>query len=201
MTDMNCHAWNTTVCDSTVAQATLPILNPNLPRDNTCHHDSGANCHVFHDRSTFEDYDVIALLTVKGFGHDLSATAIGRGTVWLEGYHKNDKCSILLRNVLHIPAARTNLISGIELDKAGVVALMGHSTIHLYSGSKILISRELVNDMYKLDVKIVNPRLPLLTNRITDLNASNAAGPKVSLASRIGTEHMTLDFYIASWAT
>jgi len=103
--------------------------------------------------------------------------------------------------VLHIPAARTNLISGIELDKAGVVALMGHSTIHLYSGSKILISRELVNDMYKLDVKIVNPHLPPLTDRIMDPNASNAAGPKVSLASQIGTKCMTSDFYIASWAT
>jgi len=76
MTDMNCHAWNTITCDS-VAQATLPILNPDLPRDNTCHHDSGVNHHIFHDRSTFKEYDSIAPLTVKGFGHDLSAMVIG----------------------------------------------------------------------------------------------------------------------------
>src|SRR5258707_14190491 len=110
-----------------MAKAPLPILTPTLPHDNTCHHASSENRHIFYNRSMFEDYDMIAPLTVKGFGHDLLATAISQGTVWLEGYHKDDKCSILLRNVLHIPAARTNLISGIELDKAGVVAMMGHS--------------------------------------------------------------------------
>jgi hypothetical protein len=200
MTDTNCHAWNTTACD-TVAQATLPILNPKLPRDNTCHHDSGANRHVFHDRSAFEAYESIAPLTVKGFGHALSTTAIGRGTVRLEGYHERDKCSILLRNVLHIPDARTNLISGIELDKAGVVATQGHSTIHLSFGNKILVSGALVNDMYRLNVKIIRRSPPSLASRISDPDVPNVLNPNVSLASRIGAERVTSDFYTASWAT
>jgi hypothetical protein len=82
--DANCYAWNTHF-DNNIIHATLPVLNNALPRNNSCHHDSGANRHVFHDRSVFENYETIAPLTVKGFGKNLSAIAIGRGTVRLEG--------------------------------------------------------------------------------------------------------------------
>ena len=56
--DANCYAWNTHFEDNTVL-ATLPVLNNGLPHDNWCHHDSGANRHVFHDRSVFEQYKTI----------------------------------------------------------------------------------------------------------------------------------------------
>jgi hypothetical protein len=38
----NLHVWNTQL-NNTVTHATLPILNPSLRRDNSCHHDSGVN--------------------------------------------------------------------------------------------------------------------------------------------------------------
>ena len=110
--DPTCYAWNTHLDDS-VIHATLPILNHSFPRDNTCHHDSGANRHVFHDQSIFKRYEAITPLTVKGFGHNLSTVAIGQGSVRLEGRYGTQKCSVTLDNVLHIPAARSNLISGI----------------------------------------------------------------------------------------
>jgi hypothetical protein len=74
--DSTYHVWSTHSSDNVVL-ATLPILNHNLPRDNSCHHDSGANRHVFHDRTIFGQYKSIPPLTVKGFGQNLSATAIG----------------------------------------------------------------------------------------------------------------------------
>jgi hypothetical protein len=106
------HAWSTHLDNNTIL-ATLPVLNNTLPRDNSCHHDSGANRHVFHDHSAFEDYKTIPPLTVKGFGQNLSAIAIGRGTIRLESRHNNQRHIILLKDALHIPAARSNLIGGI----------------------------------------------------------------------------------------
>jgi Pol polyprotein len=147
MPDINCHVWNTTLCNS-VAQATLPILNPHMPHDNTCYHDSSANCHVFHNRSIFKDYEVIAPLTMKGFRHNLLALAIGQGNVCLEGFHDHEKCSILLQNVLYIPIARTNLISTIQLDKSGIVATLGHNTVQLHLKNKVIVSGKIMNDMY-----------------------------------------------------
>ena len=188
--DIDYYAWNT-MLNETVAQATLPILNPYLPRDNSCHHDSSANRHVFHDRSAFQDYEEIAPLTVKGFGHNLSATAIGRGTVRLEGHYNNQKSSILLTNMLHIPAARTNLISGVQLDKAGVVSTLGHNSITLSSNNKIIVIGSVVNDMYKLNLNIIQPGSGSLALRLE----------APSLVSRISPKNISRDFYTASWGT
>ena len=197
VSDTNCHAWNTT-CD--VAQATLPVLNPRLPRDNTCHHDSGANRHVFHDRTAFESYESIPPLPVKGFGQNLTATAIGRGTVRLQSHHNGD--SILLQNVLHIPAARTNLISGIQLDKAGVSSLGEHNTISLSVNNKVVVTGKIVNDMYRLDVSIVHPK-PSLASRFapTTNDLASRISPDVSLATRITPKSVSSDFYTTSWGT
>jgi hypothetical protein len=193
------YAWNTQVCD-TVAQITLPVLNPHLPRDNACHHDSGANRHVFHDRSAFEDYKTISPLTVKGFGHNLSAVAIGKGNIRLEGNYNNQKCSILLRNVLHIPAARMNLISGVQLDKAGVVSTLGHNSIFLSNNNKIIVSGSVINDMYCLDLKIIPPSSVSLASRISPTSLTSRLSP-ASLASRISPHNTHPVFYTASWGT
>ncbi len=97
--------------------------------------DAHTNYHVFHNRSAFEEYELTAPLTIKGFRHDLSATAIGRGTVYLEANHGHEKHLILLCNVLHILADRTNLISGVQLDKASIIATLGDNTIQLCSNN------------------------------------------------------------------
>jgi len=157
-----------------------------MPHDDTCHHDSGANRHVFHDCNAFEEYEPIPPLTVRGFGENLSAITIGKGSVCLESRHNNQLHSILLQNVLHIPAACTNLVSGIELDKVGVVAIQGHKAISLIAGGKTIVSSKMVNDMYCLDLRIVAPNLVLLASRI--------ANP--SLASRIGPKSAPSGFYI-----
>jgi len=175
--DMKFYAWCTQVDDLAI-HATLPVLNPALPRDNHCHHDSGANRHVFHDRSSFEHYETIPPLTVKGFGQNLSAVAIGRGTVRLESTYNNNPCSILLNNVLHIPAARTNLISGIQLDKAGVVSTLGNQSIFLSLNNQIIVNGQITNDMYRLNVRVIQSAPASLMSRIT---------PQ-SLASRITSE-------------
>ena len=184
------YAWGTEACD-TIAQTTLPVLNPHIPLDNSCHHDSGANWHVFHDRSAFEEYQPISPVTVKGFGHNLSTVAIRKGNVHLEGNYNGNKSSILLTNVLHIPAAHTNLISGVQLGKAGVTSTLGRNSIFLSMHNKIIVSGSVINDMYRLDLKIVPP---------TSISLASHIAP-ASLTSCIGPRERQSDFYTTSWGT
>jgi hypothetical protein len=204
--DTNFYAWSTQFED-TVAHTSLPVLNPALPRDNACHHDSGANRHVFHDKSAFEHYQTIPPLSVKGFGQNLSAVAIGRGTVRLQGHHNNQSCSILLNNVLHIPAARTNLISGVQLDKAGVVSTLGNNSILLSANGKVIISGSVVNDMYRLNLTIIKPETHTLATRLSSSpipQSHSSLASRISpasLASRLAPPDESPGFYTASWGT
>ena len=173
------HAWSTQLNDENI-QTTLPILNNALLRDNSCNYDSGANRHVFHDRSIFEQYENIPPLTVKGFGQNLSALAIGRGTVQLETQYPHQNRTILLHNVLHIPAARSNLISGLQLDKAGVITTLGNNCITLSVNNQIIVCGTVTNDMYRLDINIIQPTRATLESRITPPSLSSRIGPKIS---------------------
>ena len=178
LSDPTCYAWNTQL-DDNIIQATLPVLNLSISRDNTCHHDSGANCHVFHDRSVFEQYEAIQPLTVKGFGHNLSTVAIGQGSVCLEGRYGTQRCTVVLTNVLHIPAARSNLISSVQLDKAGVVSTLGNKTITLSVNGKPLVGGEIVNDMYRLYFTVIPPSSLPLASRLAPLSLASRIGPKI----------------------
>ena len=106
------YAWSTHL-DNELIIASLPVLDYDLPHSDYCHHDSAANRHVFHNKTAFEEYTPIEPLAVKGFGCNLSTIAIGRGTVRLWCTYGGCESSILLTNVLHILAARSNLISGV----------------------------------------------------------------------------------------
>jgi hypothetical protein len=177
------YAW-TTHLDDEIMVATLPVLDASLTRENHCHHDSGANRHVFHDRNVFEKYHSIPPLTVKGFGKNLSAVAIGYGNVRLEGTYRSQKCAILLENVLHIPAARSNLISGIQLDRAGVLSTLGNNTVILSISGNPIVGGSIVNDMYRLNLNVIHPKsVPTLLSRL---------GPTPHASTS-----QSVDFYIA----
>jgi Pol polyprotein, beta-barrel domain len=119
--------WNTHLNNELII-ATLPILETIVPHNDHCYYDSGANQHIFNDRSAFNSYKVIKPLTVKGFSHELTTLAVGQGTVLLQPKHA-DTQPILLSNILHIPAAWSNLVSSIQLTKHGIVTTLGHSAI------------------------------------------------------------------------
>jgi hypothetical protein len=124
---------------------------------------------------------------VKGFGENLSAVAIGCSSVRLEGHYNNKNHPILLNNALHIPAACTNLVSGIQLDKASVTSMLGNNKIFLSINNRILVSGSIVNNMYRLDMTIVPP--------ITIFLASCISTP--NLASCIDLTTVSTDFYTA----
>jgi hypothetical protein len=156
-----------------VIVASLPILSDTSIPNQSCYYDCGANRHVFHDRAAFETYDTIPPLSVKGFGHHLSTVAIGRGTVRLLPTYGDHPTPIVLNHVLHIPAARSNLISGIQLDKAGVTALLGNGSATLSLCGTPIATATIENNMYRLNVHIVPPT-PTLLSRISPLIMSSS---------------------------
>ena len=177
------HAWSIQVEKEPIV-ASLPVLDDSIPRADTCHHDSGANRHVFHDRSVFETYQSIQPVQVKGFGHNLSTTAIGRGTVRVNGRYGTRVSPIVLHNVLHIPAARSNLISGPQLDLAGISSLLGDGLATLSIRGENIVGGALHNDMYRLNMSIVRPnrQRPLLS-RLDPLSSSSRITPLAAAAS------------------
>jgi hypothetical protein len=185
----------TTILDQNTAHTTLPVLNSALLRDNSCHYDSGANHHVFHDRSAFEKYERTPPLTVKGFGQNLSAVAIGRGSIRLQT-HSNNRV-ILLNNVLHIPAARSNLISGIQLDKAGVICTLGNNSISLSVNNNVIVHGGIANDMYRLNVSIVTPSPHLSPPSLLGRLAEKVPPLLSRLEPAVSSSHTTADFYTA----
>jgi len=179
------HVWNFTLEDSDEPlQASLPVLDRDFPRTDDCHHDSGANRHVFHDRSVFETYQSIKTVAVKGFGRDLSTPCIGRGTVRVQGQFGNRTTPILLANAPHIPAARANLISGPQLDNAGVTSTLGDGLAILSKGGINIVGGSLQNEMYKLNMTIVRPSsMRPLSSRLSPPNLISRIGPIAAAAS------------------
>ena len=163
------YTWNTHLDDELII-ASLPILGNNLQHSDACHHDSAANRHVFHDKTAFETYTSIEPLAVKGFGRNLSAVAIGRGTVRLRCEYGDRESAVLLTNVLHIPAARSNLISGVRLDDAGVTTTLGNGCIELSHEGIPLVTGKIEHDMYRLNFQIIRAKT-LINNHMTLLRS------------------------------
>lgn len=152
--------------------ATLPVFTGDLPSTPICLYDSGANRHVFNDSDDFESYHVIQPLTVRGFGDNFSTPAVGRGDVRLRAQHGSRHSTILLTNVLHIPCARSNLISGTQLARHGVVATLTNHTLTLSLNGTPFVDGYVQHGMYHLNAKPIRPT-PLLSR--IDLNPVDAS--------------------------
>ena len=180
--------------------ATLPVLSEvladNDSPDDPCHYDLGTNHHVFNNQDTFEAYHRIQPLMVKGFGHDLTTRAIGWGTVRLQARCGNRTTTILLTNILHIPAARSNLVSGIQLNNIGVGTLLINNTATLALHGQTIVEGKINNEMFRLNVNIVYPKSRSLLARIDKPPLLSHLGPSVATVSP-----ERADFCTASWGT
>ena len=72
--------------------------------------DSMTTSHVANRREIFTTYETLHSTTVAGVG-DIITRAEGRGTVQLISKCKNHTYMLTLRDVLHIPTNRNNLLS------------------------------------------------------------------------------------------
>ena len=129
----------------------------------------------------FETYTKIDPLCVKGFEHNLATVTIGWGTVHVQGWYGNSTCNMVLHNVLHIPAVQSNLISGSLLDRAGVTAILKDGLATLSFKGKNIAGGTLHNNMYHLNLSIIQPsalslaqciQQPPLISRLSPLTAA-----------------------------
>ena len=168
---------------------TLPVWDPESPKTDVCYFDSGANRHVFNNQSLFESYQSITPIDVQGVGTNCLTKAIGRGNVRLRTSYGTKNYSILLADVLHIPRARSNLISGGQFDERGVHTSLGDGKSSFFYHGLPFLDGFLKNRLYHLNITVIRPSLVPLSSRITPnpiVAAANAPQP---------------DFYTASWAT
>jgi hypothetical protein len=181
--------WNTLAEDTSII-ANLPIIGEKSPKTDACYYDSGASRHVFHDRTAFETYEEIQPLTVKGFGHKFIAFAVGCGTVRLRVRCGNQESSILLTNVLHLPIAHSNLVSGLGLDDSGLEAWLIKRAVLLLKDGVRVITGAVHNNMYQLDVTIIRPTTPVPSTQSSHPPSTNA--PTIAT-----TDTDRQDFHIA----
>ena len=166
-----------TYLDDEPVVASLPVLSHNIPKSDNCYYDSGANRHVFHDRSVFESYENILPLAVNGFGENLSTTAIGRGSVRLTSHPTYHHSSILLTNVLHIPLARSNLVSGTQLHDRDVFATLGNHSLTLSHNGSIFLDGIVEHGMVRLQTKPIRPNASLLSRISPTVASLNSQQP------------------------
>jgi hypothetical protein len=146
--------------------------------------DTGATKGVFHDQAVFKDYHPLnPPIPVNAFGSNLATVAVAIGSVELESFIDDQtQDRFVLTRVLHIPDARCNLVSGIQLDRKGVFTTTGNGKVALYTrGSAIPFAvGEISNDLYKLNVKPVIYRSganlpPQISVATADHNVDNAS--------------------------
>jgi hypothetical protein len=118
----------------------------------------------------------------------------------LESVVEQEKGKFTLTEVLHIPDARCNLISGVRLDLKGAWTTTGDQKLAVYMGSekKPFMVGRISNGLYRLDVKPITqpdsalnliPSPPLINPMAGDPGSSVAnsvppfsARPSVNLA-------------------
>ncbi|KAF7374996.1 Integrase catalytic domain-containing protein [Mycena sanguinolenta] len=157
-------------------------------QDDTINHDTGASRHIFHKLESFHDYTAFeSPLVVHGFGTSLTTQAVGKGKVVLKSTYDGTTRNFSLSNVLHIPTARCNLISGSRLDRKGVNTQTGNGKITYFNAANIpFATGTIVRDLYKMDVETVETVM-LSERGETDL--ITAMVPSVTTLFGPGTEN------------
>ena len=80
---------------------------------------------------------------MKGFNSAASAIAVGEGSVRMKATYEGKEAIITLNNVLHVPAARCNLVSQSKLDRFGVDSHTKNGHIFLSKAGKCFIEGQL----------------------------------------------------------
>jgi hypothetical protein len=121
---------------------------------------STANQHIFHDRKAFETYQVSSSMGAQTCAKGICRNrpyATGRGTVRVEGRYGDRASSIRLTDVLHVPQAESNIISGVQLDKAGVTATLGNGRVTLSFQGANIVDGKICDELYRLNMRVIRP--------------------------------------------
>ena len=86
--------------------------------------------------------------------------------------------------MLHISAARSNLVSGVHLDNAGVSTTLENGTVVLSARGSPIVDGAIHDDIYRLNLSIVRP-------------STRPTQPSLSLVSTLHAATQNAGFYTA----
>ena len=111
--------------------------------------DSGANRHVCKDRHWFKTYEASDDDAVLHMGNESTTPIVGRGLVVLE--LSSGKC-LELRDVLHVPKTRKNLVSVSMLNRYGYKQVYESDRYVLSKGGMFVDFDHYNNGMFMLNI-------------------------------------------------
>lgn len=117
--------------------------------------DTAASYHATPHRDLFTTYKSEDHGTVK-MGNSSFSNIIGVGDVHLR---TDIGCTLVLKDVRHVPDLRFNLISGVALDRQGYENQFKEGTWKLSKGSMIVARGNICGSLYKTYVKSCQPSL------------------------------------------
>ena len=114
--------------------------------------DTGATCHVCSERSVFSTYKSVGGRKVR-MGNQASSEVVGVGNVFLKlGFGK----VLTLKDVLHVPDIRYNLVSGSLLVNHGFSLEFECEKVILTKNGKFIGEGHLVNELFELNVTVIH---------------------------------------------
>lgn len=193
---------NVTVLNTTIEMCSATALKGDVKKDSSFFHDTGATRHVCHDKSLFTSLSTLDNpVSINGFDSALSAVALGKGTIALHSRANGKDHRIELTEVLYVPTARVNLVSGSWMDKRGVGIAINGGKIALVKQGTVIARGELWKDLYRLHLTPIssNAAPSSLLSRIAPLPLERRIGvtPMAAALSSFNTASAKSDFYTA----
>jgi len=116
--------------------------------------DLGATSHITHRRDAFDTYEPIPEIPISGVG-GVKAHAIGQGNVKLKSECNNRTYILKLKNVLHVPKNKNNLLSLGKWERDGQSYNACDGIISLLTKERESVAKgvKISNDLYKFAFK------------------------------------------------
>ena len=136
--------------------------------------DSGCTSHVTHDRSAFVSYTPSSDISNLDLGANSSASIVGRGNIRIDLSQQDGSSKpCLLKNVLHVPNLRYQLLSVSSMSKLGVNVHFDGSSAQIVrkSDSSVVGTGTFRNGLYTLDCKPLKSTIPITSSQVA-LNSS-----------------------------
>jgi len=113
--------------------------------------DTGATSHITHRRNAFNTYEPISGIPISGVG-GVKAHAIGQGNIKLKSKCDGWTYILKLKNVLHVPKNRNNLLSLGKWETNGRSYNACNGTLSLLTKERKPVTKgaKISNDLYKM---------------------------------------------------
>ena len=124
--------------------------------------DSGASYHSIPDRECFSSYRAGDHGFVK-MGNEGACRIVSIGDVCLT---TSTGCKLMLKDVLHVPKVRLNLISAGRLDDEGYTGSIQNGVMKFNKGSLIVARARKINTLYLMHARICREEVNVATDDV-----------------------------------